>query len=680
MEVFRQMIRQLSNLAHCTSPTQANFGHYFRLLDQLARVKIGVVLVELTRTIDDDNDSALELLCDLIQTILKVVHMDHPEEVSTNAVKAISACLEEFDSTLPIPVLDEILQPIAAGPLLMVTNPAAVEAAALNAKSKKKMKMPPLQIQQKNPSYLVAAAIVRRTVDRLSTPMAAFLNGLWNGDATIVSNIDSSQLSAIIYELHKIAPQILTTVIGTITTSLQSPQVDKRLEVVKLLGRLFYSKSSQIGSKFRPCFREWLRRSTDIDVSVRESMVKYLVAVLSHQPELAEETSTVLNQLIMQDPNSEVRIQAIHQVCELAYNSPTLVSAPLLQAIGNRVSSKTKVERRDALTGLAQIVHKHYIRKRLSNIQSGGDDCAIEIILQVFANEDDELDEMYGWIAQKVFQSACFTDDTEMRNRVVQIVDDVLLGHDLSGTSNAVGCALIVSSLQDTSAEQWMMALLQQRARLQQALREYLEARETLRAAKAGTEKALKADAQAMERLELVSSLTDGGSAEVLNKLHAARDNHIFRILATIASPTHSAKARTRAFEDLPKRTKSLGDSTSAFVKRLARRCAMGGMVNVEIVGHSILLAQECFNEGDGDACVKFLSYLQTVADVFPTLFTRKKQDFGTLLEFFSECRQIEDNASRKVMEKLGIVTRLSSIMASVAPSLKVRCCKLGGY
>jgi hypothetical protein len=233
------MIRQLGNLAHCTSPSQTNFTQYKCLLEQLALVKIGVVLVELTKTLDAQSeptaDEALEVLCDLIRTILQSVHIEHPQDVHTHAVAAVAACLDEFDTLIPIQVLDEILICVAQGSVVYVTNPAAVEAAAKNAKNMKNQKesekMPPLQIQQTNPSYRVAAAIIRRTVDRISTPMASFLNGILNGDSNVITKtsittddaslVDNTSKQTdvwtIIYELHRIAPSVLTTVIGVST-------------------------------------------------------------------------------------------------------------------------------------------------------------------------------------------------------------------------------------------------------------------------------------------------------------------------------------------------------------------------------------------------------------------------------------------------------------------------------
>jgi hypothetical protein len=202
--------------------------------------------------------------------------------------------------------------------------------------------------------------------------------------------------------------------------------------------------------------------------------------------------------------------------------SSAAVPARLLAAVGNRVSSKNKTERRDALTGLAQIYHRHYVAIKLRQVQSGGDDCEMDIILEAlrdtyesqggsakkkrFADKDGvdslDLDEKYKWIPSLVFKSACYTDanDPEMRNRVVQIVDDVLLGGKMdhfTPTSQAVGLAFIIASLRDededphgpitSNAFKWMCTLFSQRASLQRAVANYLDARAKIKASKQGT-------------------------------------------------------------------------------------------------------------------------------------------------------------------------------------------------
>lgn len=321
LQIFNQLIRQLGNL-HATSPGSSNFDSYFKILEQLSEVKIGVVLVDMIRTergSDEEGESALETLCELIRTLLNCVHVDHPPEVAAHAEMAVAACVEEFEGSVPQQVLEEILTCIGSGPVVMVPNPAFAsikkkKSPASGGKKGKdgekggKEQLPPPQIQQTNPPYLLAAKVLRRTEDKISTPIAALLNGLLTGDPNVMektslSTVDAeaaqllspkssgkkkkrksggeedkesptltSHLAAkdsggganvysIAYELHRIAPQILTTVIGTVASNLINQDITKRWQATKLLGRLFGARSSDIASRFGPCFREWLRRS-----------------------------------------------------------------------------------------------------------------------------------------------------------------------------------------------------------------------------------------------------------------------------------------------------------------------------------------------------------------------------------------------------------------------------------
>lgn len=292
IEIFQQMIRQLGNLATCIPNDTASVSNhqvhqyetYFRILEQLSEVKIGVVLVDLVRT--EQAPHALETLCELIKTILTCVHVDHPPEVGQHAEAAVAACVEEFEGNIPNPVLDELLLPVGSGPVTYVIDPKSKEN-------------PPAQIQQTNPSYLVAAKVLRKTEDKISSPIANLLNGIFCGDP---KTLESTSLSAedltesppsssgkkkkkggnkdtssptlnftkevgagdvysIAYELHRITPMILTTVIGTVASDLTNTDVDKRWQATKLLGRLFAARTSDIAKRFGPCFRDWLRRS-----------------------------------------------------------------------------------------------------------------------------------------------------------------------------------------------------------------------------------------------------------------------------------------------------------------------------------------------------------------------------------------------------------------------------------
>ena len=602
LKIFSHVLRHLASLAVCTSPSQPNFLDYLRLLERLATVKIGVVLVELTCTLEPKDamslsdqsptsDDASEMLCELIRTLLISVSIDHPAEVTSNAVTAICTCIEAFDTGVPIAILDEILFCISAGPVIFVTNPAFVAASATIAQAKKKgkpvdaVKLPPKQIQQTNQSYMVARAVIRKTEDRISTSIANLLNGLLTLDSNILkrTNISSSDalvdgaapennvaesqqpdVWTIIYELHQISAPILTTVIGTVAALLQSSENKLRLRVTKLLGRLFNSSSANVAMQFQSCFRQWMRLSTDNDQNVRLCIAKNLISMLSSkngEKHLCKDATDTLVDMVKSDSCVEVRLLIVHGVCDMVYRQKgpealsdeshqiiesnetrrlqygapaiALVSSRLLKAVGQRVSSRNKTERRDAVTGISQIYFRRYVLEKLKKVNSGGDDCDIHLVAETVAdvcrikNDRDkrravtrtnvsttdkeyfDLDDKYSFIPRLVFESACFTDSTdpEMRSKVVQIIDETLLGpfssegtmnsSSLTATSRAVALVMIlhsfqysdtseVKSIEESNAFKWLCSLQVQRAKLQQAVYSYVETRTNAKEAARG--------------------------------------------------------------------------------------------------------------------------------------------------------------------------------------------------
>ena len=682
LKVFPQIIQQLANLATCTSPSQPNFEQYFSLLEKLSTVKIGVVLVEMTKTLesehashgDDDDDEemtdahktfrkrnpnsgptseeALEILRELIEVLFHCVHIDHSTEITLHASSAISACVEEFDGGVPIPILDEILKCIGAGPVVHVTNPEFVKVSAKVAAIKRKkgkskqgdkeLKLPARYISQTNPAYVIAEKVIRKTVDRISTPIANLLNGLLNGDPHVIKHsdiscdipmdtvkgkgsvvesmdaetTDSDDVWTVVYELHNVSPQILTTVIGTVAADLKHVDEEKRLKVTRLLGRLFHSKTSDIGVNFHRCYREWTRRTLDRSVKVRDVMVRHLLEVLRNKASstnLCEEATAALSTMVKQDPSLDIRLSCIHGICELVHNgknanssssdssssSTPFISANLLEAVGDRVKSKIKKERLDSITGLAKIYNRHYMLPKVKTVEKGGDDCEIGVILDAIhescdmsiydensgsnqrhsqgrgkrkqaasAHTSNSIDDMYTFIPRLVFESVCFKDtsDPVLRNRVWTLVDDILLGTEshakgsdgkktlkrtMSPTSRAVGLTMIINYLQSLSEDngvtgkksgvyQWMENLMLSRVKLQVTLRSYLDAKAKADSYPSGSDERAEANSTAFQMLEAVATLTTPPSAcsspgstddleSILQKLHSARDKHIFR-------------------------------------------------------------------------------------------------------------------------------------------------------
>lgn len=795
LKIFPQVIQQIANLATCTSPSQPNFSQYFRLLEQLAVVNIGVVLVEMTKTLDSaevgdrsDNDDptsedALEVLRELIEVLLNCVHIDHPSDVLSHAITAISGCIVEFDGGAPIPILDEILKCIGAGPFVDVTNPAFTQAVAeLSAAKKSGSKkqplnseaLPPMYIQETNQSYLVARGVISKTVDRISSPIASLLNGLLSGEPNVIkqSNIssdlpppikkgkgtvtdllvpeqvesNSADVWTIIYELHKVSSGILTTVVGTVASSLQHSDEEKRLRVANLLGKLFSSRSSDIAVKFHVCYRSWLLRVSDKSSKIREVVVRHLIDILknkSTEKSLCEEAVEGIEKVLSNDPSVDIRLECIHEICSMiVYGESSSTSGPfindrLVKALASRVCSKNKKERTDSITGLAKIYHKKYLIPKVSELQRADNDFEIENVTNILKDNCDfgvycakeqtsqrskrkrsslsstKIDtdecEKYKFIPRLVFQSVCFNDSTDpaLRNRIVMIVDDVLLGtgagavkskdekskrDNLSLTARAVGLTMIMNDLYSLDDEngnenagknsvifKWLVALMQQRRKLQLAIRAYIESRAKFEACDSGSEVRDRMHRSAFQKLEIVASLTSPTSAlsspgttiegleKILPKVHGAKDKHIFRLLASIANPGHSSNARSRALDELPKRTKSLGSSTSAWIKTLARRCAMGYFMNSEIITHCASMAQEAFNEGEYLVCRALLESVNIGVNLFPSMTGKDASE--SLTELFAECRGSLSSDKKRQIKEYGILTTLSEMLAYVSKS-----------
>lgn len=380
----------------------------------------------------------------------------------------------------------------------------------------------------------------------------------------------------IIFELHKVSSQALTTVIGNLAPLLENEDLDKRIRVTKLLGKLFCSSYSDMANNYRIVFSKWLRRTNDREAKLRSMIVKQIATFMqfkAHERELCEEATKHLIHVMKNDPEHSVRIDAIHAVCDLAHLEKSsgplvvpdpqdrtgdnagrgygpVVSAKLLRAVADRVQSKNKDERKDALTGLAQIYYRHYVCEKLKDVQRGGDDCDIAVIMDTlhdtcffgqsstataskkrgktagrrrgsqreFDEDEDEdmsdgfsydIDDKYKWIPSLIFKSGFFTDgkDSGMRDRVNQIIDDVILGpykavdeNDSSGsrkkiltpTSRAVGFSMILDSCRHDDGSLNADVLLQlegllvQKSNLQSALKGYIEARSRVKECEAG--------------------------------------------------------------------------------------------------------------------------------------------------------------------------------------------------
>lgn len=122
-----------------------------------------------------------------------------------------------------------------------------------------------------------------------------------------------------------------------------------------------------------------------------------------------------------------------------------------------------------------------------------------------------------------------------------------------------------------------------------------------------------------------------------------------------------------RIFEDLPRRTKSLGTPTAQWLFTLSKRAAMGYFLNSEIIETCILLAQEAFNEESFEVSRAFLETAKFALQIFPNL-TDKGFDYAT--ELFNKCEEAT-GVEKKEITKYGIMTVVSTLMSFSAHARK---------
>ena len=313
----------------------------------------GTVSKKKPKTQNNINREALQVLSELFRTLLQSVRNEHPTEIFDFCQRTLTSCVEEFfESTiLPIPILDELLLCIGQGPRVLVLQQAPRNAEEphdpRSPRGRKRAKVPGsavITVQQNNPSYVVASAVVRASVDRLSTPIASLLNGLVNSDprsigqSTISNHVcehtdeghdigdkadrgdrgipeevrdmvrnlgkaqrqqqdvhRASNVYSVIVEMHRVAPAILTTVFGNLASQTETLDVAQRILVLHTLGKLFAGnltggksgRSEAAGSgnfdvayQYNPCFRNWLQRSGDRCLEIRRVMVPHLLTLL----------------------------------------------------------------------------------------------------------------------------------------------------------------------------------------------------------------------------------------------------------------------------------------------------------------------------------------------------------------------------------------------------------------
>jgi sister chromatid cohesion protein PDS5 len=138
-------------------------------------------------------------------------------------------------------------------------------------------------------AYKLAGTVLRRVTGLMQAPITAALNQILIGTSrdSIGGNSSSEvadHIYALLYELHKISPALLTGVLPNICVQLQVEEEDIRLKAVRVLGSLFASPHADYCTDFARNFKEFLGRLSDLSADIRLTVVESCAAIVQAKP------------------------------------------------------------------------------------------------------------------------------------------------------------------------------------------------------------------------------------------------------------------------------------------------------------------------------------------------------------------------------------------------------------
>eukprot|EP00750_Incisomonas_marina_P011356 INCI16369.49.p1 GENE.INCI16369.49~~INCI16369.49.p1 ORF type:complete len:736 (+),score=146.39 INCI16369.49:1414-3621(+) len=385
-------------------------------------------------------------------------------------------------------------------------------------------------------------------------------------------------------KLSSISDSLLLKALPTLCSNLTNPEKDVRAPVIGFVGELFAAEGSTLPSLFATSYRQWLDRFQDCDTTIRKTMVESTMAILFNHvdPAVVEPAAKYFKSKLC-DPDKDVRRRAVQCTCELAANGCTNVSNSLLRAVGDRCTDRVAIIRMDAITGLAQ-VYKHVIASTWERIgrESGGDS----------EDEDESGDRVsvteaqqkrLGWIPAHVVKTFNI-NDVELRSRVLQLIDEILLPKSLTPLGRAKGFVYIYSHL-DSEAKNVLGRVFAIRKRIQTALQEFADNPK---------------DDQAVAALQRFVLGFKGVEIAHVEALRSVNDKRVFALLRSLAEPDAQMSSLRKQRIDVLKRLGSKSPQ-AALVKQLLRYASMTS-VDVNSIEHicSIALGAGAHADGTG--------------------------------------------------------------------------------
>lgn len=641
VSIFRAIITQLGHLRKEADAMEDEIAltmhsRAAHVLTSLQTVKSCCILSSELITSPSVRGDTEVLITDLFRTLLSTASNESSRQLLEHAASVIELVLDDIEAVTP-----GMLQPLLATLVERSETDASYQVAvAVLIKLEARLSVPVAQTVNALLAALPSAA--DKSATTASGSKRRRRRGADEEDDDDEANDDDRSaaeagpfakrepLHRLIHVLASVMPSSMLLILPPLAAHLSSEDMELRTAAITVCGRVFASRAmvSTSGEGGRVCFGRaypvqfdmWLHRFKDKDAAIRAEMCKIGAEVLREHAELAAAvTAHLLDRL--KDANEDVRKSAVIVVCDSAVNQLEHVSLPLLEATAERLQDKSFDVRREAATGLAQAYASHVpgtwqraaayaaaqtvemtatqhaataSAAQRSNKRSrdastpDSDAAAIAAAFRVPTAgcitayrplpADATMLAKLGWIPDRVLP--CYDHpETDLRVRIVQLLDCILLPDTLDALPRAVGLLSMYASLgEQARAAFWRIQT--HRQMLQKLMLSLLQARSDLRSA--DLEGDVDARASVHKRLvaavDAVAASAGRPVASIISLVACVPDNRVYKLLGQLADASLPSAALKAARDDLIARVRGLAaNSTTSAAERVSKATALLG-------------------------------------------------------------------------------------------------------
>ena len=357
----------------------------------------------------------------------------------------------------------------------------------------------------------------------------------------------------LIYEIHKVSPNMLLKVLPNICIQLQADEQDVRLKAVKLLGRLFASQHAEYGKEFTRNFREFLGRFVDMDAEVRVEMVECCSLIMKKKDSLRNLVEEPLIKRL-RDPKEEVRQLALQKLIDIGLENPLNLSVESFEEISLRVRDKKTEIKKVAMMGISKIYSKHMPIQTLSISENSDRE-------SLTSNEENLINRLKV-VPSKIVNCWSFPE-MAMKHLVVSLFQEHILPKEMPEISENNDIDLHRASMLysvffylNESERAILGSLLQYKNSVRRELQSFLDVRNAFGKQSINTSDSSSAIKNSIVRLSNVFPTADKKFSH-LEKLYSLKDKNIFKLLGRAVSPQDNIIVALRSREDLKGRVDS---------------------------------------------------------------------------------------------------------------------------